>query len=155
MSRRGQLPRTPDYFPRMKYRARKRHTRNNFEPLLFEFMRSYPDFATSLGASLGAYVEQLQKLTANVRTIREALVEHGASPDQLRRPWFASLADAEARGAKGTAEISDGECDCADCQRADAERLKITPIAEILRDYHAAQAAAADHEAGKDGDADG
>lgn len=133
MSRRGQLPRTPDYFPRMKYRARKRHARNNFEPLLFEFMRSYPGLATSLGASLGAYVEQLQKLAANVRTIRDqVLIDRGASADQLRRPWFASLADAEARGAKGNAEVGFAQCGCTDCEKRDAELLMRKPLEETL-----------------------
>ncbi|WP_280304935.1 hypothetical protein [Nocardia neocaledoniensis] len=135
MSRRGQLSRTPENFPRMKYRARKRHARNNFEPLLFDFMRSYPDFAASLGTSLGVFVEQLQKLAANVRTIRaQAVADYSASLEQMRRPWFASLADAEARGAKGSAEVGFAQCRCEDCEQRDAELLRRKPLDEVVAD---------------------
>ncbi|MFI7527519.1 hypothetical protein [Nocardia salmonicida] len=130
----GQLARTPDNFPRMRYRARKRNAHKDFDRALLAFIGFDPDFATALGTSLGVFVDQLKRLAVNVRTMRAALeADHAARIASMRRPWFETLADAEARGAHGSGEIGHAQCDCDACEKADAERFKITPIEEILR----------------------
>lgn len=121
----GQLARTAANFPRMKYRARKRHARN-FERSL----RIDPDFAAALGTSLGAFVEHV---AAMARTIRAHLeTEHFQRVAAMRRPWFEYLAEAEARGAHGSGELGFGQCECPDCEKADIALLKRTPIEDIL-----------------------
>nr|WTA71280.1 hypothetical protein OHB51_35385 [Micromonospora sp. NBC_00855] len=137
----GQLARTPDNFPRMRYRARKRNAHKDFDRALLAFIGYDPDFATALGTSLGVFVEQFKRLAVNVRTMRVALeAEHAARIDSMRRPWFETLADAEARGAHGSGEIGHAQCDCDACEKADAERLKVTPIEEIMQAHQNAEA---------------
>lgn len=130
----GQLARTPENFPRMRYRARKRHARKQFESAFMLAFRTWPEFHALVVDAIEAAVDQLTR-ALNIPEARDDLVVAAR-----RSPWFEYLAEAEARGATGSGEIGHGQCGCADCEKADDERLKRTPIEEIMREHQAAQA---------------
>ncbi|MEV6225475.1 hypothetical protein AB0M13_27865 [Nocardia fluminea] len=76
-----------------------------------------PDFATALGTRLGVFVDQLKRLAVSARTMQAALeADHTARITSTRRPWFETLADAEARDAHGSGEIGCTQCDCDTCE---------------------------------------
>lgn len=128
MSRRGQRPRTPAHFPKMKYRARKRHARKEFEAAFTLAFRMWPQFRTVFVDAMEKAIDQLTRVL-HVPEARDELVEAA-----LRSPWFETLADAEARGATGSAELGFAQCGCAECEKRDAELLRTTPIEELMRE---------------------
>ncbi len=125
MSRKGQRPRTPEHFPKMKYRARKRHSRREFEAALMLAYRTWPQFRTVFVDAMEKAIDQLTHVL-HVPEARDELVEAA-----LRSPWFETLADAEARGAHGSAEVGFAQCGCDDCERRDDELLRSYPIEQI------------------------
>lgn len=95
--------------------------------------RTWPEFYALFVDAIEAAVDQLTR-ALNIPEARADLVVAAR-----RSPWFEYLAEAEARGATGSAELGEAQCDCDDCVRADAERLKRTPIEQIMREHQAAQ----------------
>ncbi|WP_280301955.1 hypothetical protein [Nocardia neocaledoniensis] len=98
----GQLARTPDNFPRMKYRAAHRHHRRrqalvdigpameSLHRLAAELPAVFEALAASINRSMLPFVGAAAALARAAR---------GAAPE--RRPWFLALDRAAARGAIG------------------------------------------------------
>ncbi len=55
----GQIPRTPEHFPRMKYRARKRHERE-------AALLALPAVLITVGADLSKMTESFDRLQAGI-----------------------------------------------------------------------------------------
>ncbi|WP_328660397.1 hypothetical protein [Nocardia salmonicida] len=86
---RGQLARTPEHFPNMKYRAWKRHCVRWISTVLA--VRVMQTLCIELPAALATFAAR----------VRVALARSATRTAIPRRPWYLALEDAQARGARG------------------------------------------------------
>lgn len=97
----GQMARTPANFPRMKYRAAKRHARNSQYARLSRTVSVIGEAFVRFVASVDW--DGLRRQMEALRRLAAAIHEHPPGP--IRRPWFLALDEAQALGARGRAGI--------------------------------------------------